>query len=460
MIFGEKQFNLHQRVLQRLAITKQPFSPPNDCDSLYRNTALDMLSNSVIQQLINSDQIQIVLGEHGIGKSCLCRRLFCEAPPELQLIFYSASSRSRIDHLFLAINGDDKFPEVKTDELAKLAARQIFGKLRKQQQPALLIDDAHLLRPPVLRMLFRFVAAIEKQNLGSLKLALIGERKLEKKFEQLQDAAPAEVQIKTSLLRPLSRIEIADYIEFRFESAGTINQPLGVKRLNEIYQLAGGLPSKIDQYVCEVLNYGRIKSASKISNLKKVLLLALIILAAIAIGFYWLWRNDDSADVDQEYITLETTIDSKQNTPNLVPPAQNKTTSPTTKTDTLAAVEDELLIDDITADENELGTIINSDAQLYLLRDQVWLQQQPRHHYVIQLVGLWDREQAVEIAQSLQLPKDLILFESKRDDRPWYTLLYGVFASAEQAKLAIDNLPPELRANKPWARRLTSILSD
>ncbi len=213
---------LNDKVLRNLGLPTQPFRLPEDCEELFKNTSTDMLINSITNQLSSNNLIQLVIGEKYSGKSCFCRRLLCEAPSKLLIKYYTVDSKPRIDDLFVTLLDKQhcNTGNIDTHELAAEAAKNVFRILRNEQQPVLLIDNAHRLPSSVLRMLFRFLDAISKQNRGSLKVVLVGERELEEKWHTLHKAAPPDETICTSLLRPLSRQDLASFLTFRFEYAG------------------------------------------------------------------------------------------------------------------------------------------------------------------------------------------------------------------------------------------------
>ncbi|QLH41574.1 MAG: SPOR domain-containing protein [Coxiellaceae bacterium] len=45
------------------------------------------------------------------------------------------------------------------------------------------------------------------------------------------------------------------------------------------------------------------------------------------------------------------------------------------------------------------------------------------------------------------------------NNKPWYVLIYGNYASPQAAKAALDQLPKNLKQLKPWVRPLSSVQS-
>lgn len=86
-----------------------------------------------------------------------------------------------------------------------------------------------------------------------------------------------------------------------------------------------------------------------------------------------------------------------------------------------------------------------------------WLQQQPAKHYTIQLAA--SREQRLIDARmkDIQLTGKLAQIMSKRNEQTWHAIVYGSFASYNDAKRALDALPEKLRSGQPWIRSFASI---
>ncbi len=454
-MFTEK---LNDKVVQNLGLLTQPFKVPEECDELFHNTSYDMLINSLIQQLTNNDLTQLVIGERYIGKSCFCRRLLCEIPPELVITYYHAKRKPGINDLFATVLGNpDKLADIKdTRILAAEAAKRVFNILSKNQQPVFLIDNAHLLTPPVLRMLFRFLDAIRKQNRGSLKIILVGERKLEQLWRTLDQAAPADETIYTSLLRPLNFQDLSKYLTFRFRLAGASKQPFTNKQLRNIQQKSGGLPGKIENIACNILNGSHSGIYKWVSVTAVVIVIAVTVVSALFTPNIMQTFKIYTADE----VELNTASLKKQDPVNQMP--HSPTAGPLATTNngqTEQAIAGDPVASAITENRatesatNSIEPAITSNA----LRDSIWLKQWPENFYVIQLIGSWEKEGVIQVAQSAQLEKDLIFHTSLRNGRVWYVLLYGVFPDRQTARKAIRQLPAELQSNQPWPRPISTL---
>src|SRR5688572_28869477 len=81
------------------------FAAPSSIEDMYRNTALDMLTSSVLQQIDNTAQIQVIKGEQGLGKTSFCRRLLLETPHNVSIALITADRKTGIAEILHKIAG-------------------------------------------------------------------------------------------------------------------------------------------------------------------------------------------------------------------------------------------------------------------------------------------------------------------------------------------------------------------
>jgi len=88
-----------------------------------------------------------------------------------------------------------------------------------------------------------------------------------------------------------------------------------------------------------------------------------------------------------------------------------------------------------------------------------WLLSQESSYYTIQLMGA--RKEVllfnfVEVNQLLE-QNEVAFYQTTFKDKPWFQLLYGVYATKKDAQSAADNLPSKIRKSSPWIRRLSGV---
>lgn len=91
------------------------------------------------------------------------------------------------------------------------------------------------------------------------------------------------------------------------------------------------------------------------------------------------------------------------------------------------------------------------------LKRESWLKEQTSDSYTLQLLGTVNEQSLVNFARRNGIEDRAAYFTTLRDGRPWYTLVYGSYPDPVSARAAIKALPPALRNQKPWIRRMSDI---
>jgi septal ring-binding cell division protein DamX len=112
----------------------------------------------------------------------------------------------------------------------------------------------------------------------------------------------------------------------------------------------------------------------------------------------------------------------------------------------------------------------NSRINLSLLDQRLnetekWLQQVADDHYSIQLF-MTQIADANALEQFLRDPSDLLdfekiyVYETRIGGSRMYSVLYNDFNSRKTARSILQNLPAEMRASKPFLRRVSALRKD
>ncbi|SUB81093.1 Uncharacterized protein conserved in bacteria [Pragia fontium] len=56
--------------------------------------------------------------------------------------------------------------------------------------------------------------------------------------------------------------------------------------------------------------------------------------------------------------------------------------------------------------------------------------------------------------------KDYWVYSTRRNDKPWFVLVTGSYASAAEARAALSGMSNEVQANKPWVRSMQQVHQD
>lgn len=480
---------LDAQALARLDLNTQPFLPPQHCEEYFVPTALGMLINGVFQQLSNHDGIQVIKGESGSGKTSFCRRLLCDVPSGFSIDLHSGSGGQTINALLETIADLSEPTGMGTQELAVQAANRVFRRLLDQQQPALVVDDAHLLPAKTLQTLLKFLSAIAKQNYGRLKLVLVGERRVDETLAKINPSLLSPDNIFSALLRPLNRQDVEHYIRFRLERAGaTQPMPLTKKELASIQSQCAGLPYKINRLTCDALNKrnGGIAGGKSFRNL---FLGFAVLSVALALLIFRLTGNNDPPAAPPAAVTKSTAPQSGKNgaptvkTPDMPPVA---TAFPRNPTDSIVIPashtaenhEAAILTGQPQSNETEFAgssgeasesEIVNSPEEpttaspapaagniIKYPYSESWLASQSDADLMVQLAGTWNLESLLTFSRRLHVDKTLVLHRSLRNNQEWFVLLYGPFPDYAAAQQGILELPPDAQSNNPWIRPIAS----
>jgi DamX protein len=86
-----------------------------------------------------------------------------------------------------------------------------------------------------------------------------------------------------------------------------------------------------------------------------------------------------------------------------------------------------------------------------------WLRAQPADAYVLQLIGSASRDTASGFLGRHAFGANAAWVTTQRNGQDWHIVVYGPFPDRGAAHAAIGSLPPEVRALRPWARRISDI---
>ena len=161
-----------------------------------------------------------VIGQVGTGKTTLCRTLLDRIGSDAEIAYIFNPSPSEVE-LLAAINREFGLPtavRTRTDLLDALN-QFLVEKNANGRRVLLVIDEAQNLDPAVLEQV-RLLSNLETDRAKLLQIVLIGQPELEENLSR-SDLRQLRQRITVRWsLRPLSRAEVAEYVEHRLRVAG------------------------------------------------------------------------------------------------------------------------------------------------------------------------------------------------------------------------------------------------
>lgn len=88
-----------------------------------------------------------------------------------------------------------------------------------------------------------------------------------------------------------------------------------------------------------------------------------------------------------------------------------------------------------------------------------WVRGMSPDHFTLQLLGGSNKQAIQDFVRANGSYRKMGYFETNRDGRPWYVVVYGDFPSREQAVAAANSLPNQLKSSNPWPRTARDIQS-
>ncbi len=91
------------------------------------------------------------------------------------------------------------------------------------------------------------------------------------------------------------------------------------------------------------------------------------------------------------------------------------------------------------------------------VRDEAWVWSQDPGAMTVQLAAAAERAGLDDVAAKAGAAGDFAVVTTRRNGRPWYLLVAGVYADKDSARRAIEQLPQALRSAGPWSRSFASL---
>ncbi len=85
-----------------------------------------------------------------------------------------------------------------------------------------------------------------------------------------------------------------------------------------------------------------------------------------------------------------------------------------------------------------------------------------KRHYTLQLLGASNEESIKKFVKKHGLEKTTYAFQTKRQGKDWYIVVYGDYSTNQEAKLASEKMTKQLNSSniQPWVRDLNAIHKD
>lgn len=253
--------------LTQLGLHTSPFADNSGEAFFYadpeRSKYLDML-----QHLLQySEEILLLTGETGIGKTTLLERLAARADEQWLVCHLDCSEATGADTLFAQIAACFNLQASGGVEGMLAAFQTQLDELHQNRFPVLLIDDAHNLSEDALEMVLH-LAVLDGSHGKLLHLVMAGDVQLVERFKaQRFSSLPPPHRLE---MEGLGEAHGAAYLMRRLQAAGHEgDSPFSVTELKQLHKDSEGIPGKLNALADHLLNkkYGKRLSSSSVRRI-------------------------------------------------------------------------------------------------------------------------------------------------------------------------------------------------
>ena len=241
-----------------LGLAQEPFSTTADPAFMYASKehreALLRLQLSLRQRR----GLNVVIGDIGVGKTTLCRKLYDEISREegYQIrIIDDPSFRSEFQFMGYLLQAFGVERKGRSGYDFKERFRNfLLERAEAGETLILLVDEGQILAPPILEMIRMFLN-FETDKYKLLQLVIFAQLELLEKLRERRNFLD-RIALRY-ILNPLQEFEVTEMVRFRLEVAGwTGERPLFTdEAVHAIYEATGGLPRPITMLCHNALEY-------------------------------------------------------------------------------------------------------------------------------------------------------------------------------------------------------------
>jgi len=462
--------------IARLALNASPFNSSLPLNSYFHGEQAEQRLNLIFHLVRASDKVACLFAEKGVGKSSLLAELQNKSGDDLRFCYINGDSSTLDSKNFIALClqafGVDDAEIVQSSNSHELL-RGRLERLRKLNiRPVLIVDNLDKAPEEVLLLLTSFLEWQEEQ--GFLLQAIVTASTIIPEW-QLFHGRTQRVDLPN-----LSEKELPLYLMHRLIAVGYKGEmPFSDKQVKQFYRQSQGCPAQVNQLAHQALLGIKLQASNATLNFTKVLAyMKWVGLAVLALSLILLLVFQDrvnelltNPDNDTSRLINETTevIRAEKPLASVVADDVPISAEEQAQREELVSLietlsDDKPIIEPAVEVEEVISTPpVASPANkpsvitLAISEQRQWIEKQNSTHYTYQLMGSWEHAEVTEFIDKYGLSGDVAEFQSMRNERVWYALIYGVYESKQQALKASKQWPAPLNTLPSWLRRFDSV---
>jgi len=461
--------------------------------------------------------MQVIIAEHGRGKSALIRQLITEAGEQWLLCHIHADYHLGADHIINGL-GQTFLPDECVDFESLVSG--LVSSVEQSRPPVVIVDDAQNISSYALEALANIKRAVVEGG-GEITIILCATPEFRRNLFSHGMAAFRDKWFEVHALPRFNEADTTAYLGHRFEGSGTTQ--FTPSQLQIIHRRGCGIPACINYHA--ELALGRMVSDERLridhqQMLKRQKKMPYFIggaAVALLVGVVIILSMTNSEPdrvIDEariaEAVTPALTPATAPSTPTRIQPVVEKKLVPKPEVKQPVAVQAKPVAKPVSVippkplpikseaklvSQEKLVTV-NSETKpvaakpkpappkpapavkkVVVQKAEVkkrvvpmaassdetipgakWLKAQPADYFTIQLAGSPDEKNIIRYITRSSLDGELAYVLLERKNRSsWYVVLHGSFESRAEANRIVEFFPPELKKNKPWIRQFSKL---
>ncbi len=237
-------------------LTEKPFNKTPDPRFLYQS-AKHAEALARLQQAVDEQDIVLLTGEIGSGKTTLSRALIDSLDERFRPVLIinprlSPFQLLRTVALRLGMDGSNRYREGILEGINS----KLFELFEAGKQAVLIIDEAQLIPSKATFEELRLLTNFQLDDRNLLALVLIGQTELRERLDRRQYRALRQRIGMQYHLGPLDEEETCEYVKHRLAIAGRHTPLFDEQALGLLFEHSGGVPRRINTIASNALLEG------------------------------------------------------------------------------------------------------------------------------------------------------------------------------------------------------------
>lgn len=315
MLESAKRFRTSAQKMykEHFGLSQDPFSIAPDPRFLFLSAAHNEAMAHLMYGFSNGGFV-LITGEVGTGKTTLLRNLLDRTPPDLDVAFIlnpRLTVRELLETLCDELGASPARGELQTvKQYIDVLNKHLLKTHQSGRSTVVIIDEAQNLSPAVLEQI-RLLTNLETNDKKLLRIILLGQPELADMLDRTELRQLAQRITARYHLTPLSKAEVAHYVNHRLARAGGNPAIFTSGAINKLYRLSKGTPRLINviadrsllgayvegKYQVDgtlVRNAAREVFGGNRYNNQRYYTWAAASIAAIAAVMLWAWLSSDT----------------------------------------------------------------------------------------------------------------------------------------------------------------------